>query len=241
MGLAPDQPSTATSEILEKAEADRVNLLEEFIAILGHDLTSPLSAIRMSAELLAQGVSGEPDGLPAKHVRRILLASESMQRMIQDLLDLARSRRGGGFVLQRSPCDLNDVVRRVVDEARLLHPGRRIILEAAAHGVGAWDAVRLSQAMSNLVLNAIVHSPPDSPVRVSTRNHTGGGVTLEVNNQGAIAADALPGLFQPFRRRAGSSGLGLGLYIAQQIVQAHGGRLEAHSSEAEGTTLIVRL
>ena len=237
--MAADPPSISAR--LETAEDDRVHLLETFIAILGHDLTSPLTAVRMSAELLSYGgITGGPDGAPAKHVRRILLAAESMQRMIQDLLDLARTRGGGGFVLRRSASDLSELTKNVVEQVRLQHPARVIELASSGAVLGAWDAVRMTQALSNLVLNAVVHSPEETPVRVVTRDDPS-GVTVEVHNHGAIAAEALPSLFQPFRRRSDSTGLGLGLYIAQQIVQAHGGRLVARSSEAEGTTLTATL
>jgi signal transduction histidine kinase len=136
-------------------------------------------------------------------------------------------------------------VRRVVDEVRLVWPERRITLHASGDGQGAWDEGRLAQVVTNLVGNALQHSPEGTPVRVSTQGE-GPSVLLEVHNEGVpIPAELLPVLFEPYRQGpeagTGRGSLGLGLFITRQIVLGHGGTLDARSSAEEGTTFTVRL
>jgi signal transduction histidine kinase len=146
--------------------------------------------------------------------------------------------------IERAPIDLRAVIEHVVDEALVSASDGRIETTLEGDLRGAWDASRLEQLFSNLLVNALRHGAPDAPV-VLRAVGSGDHVTFTLTNGGAIASALLPNLFDPFRsdrtRRAGTVGLGLGLYIVQQIVVAHGGSIEVRSNEAEGTTFRVVL
>ena len=217
---------------------------ERFLGIVSHDLRNPLSIITLSATLLLR-----QETLPERALRlaqRISLNAEQMTRMIGDLLDLTRGRLGGGIPISPAPCDLGPLGRRVVSELEVAHPARELRLEARGDLQGEWDQDRLAQLLGNLLRNAVDYSPEGTPITLALHGE-GAWVRLEVRNQGEpIAAQVLPGLFEPFRRgqtRGGgsTSGLGLGLYIVQQIAAAHGGGVEARSTREEGTVFTVRL
>lgn len=170
-----------------------------------------------------------------------------MARMIDDLLDLTRARFGNGIPVHRRPTALDALARQVVDECAALHPQRVVALDAAAPAQGTYDPDRMAQVVSNLVVNAINHGAPDAPVRVSLREE-GDHAVLSVQNRGdPIPPDAIPHLFDPFwrGRSAGRSerddGIGLGLFIVKQIVDAHGGTVDVASTQEDGTTFTVRL
>ncbi|AKJ00031.1 PAS domain S-box-containing protein [Archangium gephyra] len=217
---------------------------ERFLGIVSHDLRNPLSIITLSATLLLR-----QEALPERALRlaqRISLNAEQMARMIGDLLDLTRGRLGGGIPISPAPCDLGSLGRRVVSELEVAHPARELRLEARGDLQGEWDQDRLAQLLGNLLRNAVDYSPEGTPITLALRGE-GEQVRLEVHNQGEpIAAEVLPGLFEPFRRgqtrgSGSTSGLGLGLYIVQQIAAAHGGGVEARSTREEGTVFTVRL
>jgi signal transduction histidine kinase len=164
--------------------------------------------------------------------------------MIGDLLDFTQARVGG-IPIHPKPLDFHEHVHRVLEEMRLAWPERTLDFHASGNGRGAWDEGRLAQVVTNLVGNALQHSPPGTPVRVTSRGEDG-HVRLEVHNQGApIPAELLPTLFEPYQRGpesgAGRGSLGLGLFIARQIVLGHGGTLEVRSSAEDGTLFTVRL
>jgi len=222
--------------------SDRVRVeqaREQFIAILGHDLRNPLAAILMGAEILGE--------LPEPHrsvVARLVRSGHRIEAMIRDLLDFARGRLGGGIPVVPQPCDLLTVCNEVVEEMKQAHPERAIGFEAVGDLRGDWDPDRVEQLISNLVGNAVAHGT--GPVRVTARDE-GDDVVTTVHNQGpAIPAALLPILFEPFTRPASaadggpSKGLGLGLYIASEIVHAHGGTLSVVSRDDEGTTFTIR-
>ncbi len=214
-----------------------------FIGMLGHDLRNPLAAIITSAGLLEKRARLEERDL--KVVRRIGSAGDRMGRMINQLLDFTRSRLGGGIPIVREPTNLHDIVQRVVDELRAGFDERRIELSVAGDATGVWDADRLGQVASNLIGNALEHGAKETPVVVEV-DADGELVRLTVRNQGApIPAELLPVIFDPFRRAAGPRfarrGLGLGLYIGQQIVHGHDGRIEVFSNADGLTTFTVYL
>ena len=224
---------------LQAAREENARLQERFMGILGHDLRNPLSAILMGVTML-QGVL--PEGDP-RVLARIGSSAERMARMIDQLLDLTRSRHGGGIPVEPRPLELADVVRRVVEELELANPDRTLTVGVEGETWGEWDPDRLAQVVSNLVGNAIRHGDGERPVEVRVRGE-GGEVALAVHNHGApIAGELVPILFDPFHRAKGSSpsGLGLGLFIARQIVLAHGGEIGVASTAEEGTTFTVRL
>jgi signal transduction histidine kinase len=214
---------------------------EQFIGMVGHDLRNPLAAIAMSTAGLTRHVAPELRGM----LERIGASAEWMGRMIDQLLDLTRARLVGGIPIQRAPADLGDIVGAAVDELRAAHAGRELRLHTSGAVDGNWDADRLAQVVSNLVGNAVEHGDAARPVEVTVEGH-GDTVTLIVHNEGPPITDELmPVLFEPYRRGAQSadtaSGIGLGLYITQQIIHAHQGRIQVQSSLAGGTTFRVEL
>jgi signal transduction histidine kinase len=171
-----------------------------------------------------------------------------MERMIAQLLDITRIRVGGGIPLDLQPVDLADLGRRVIGELERAHPDCTIQLEVLGDVAGSWDRDRLAQLVSNLVGNACQHGLPDAPVQVRADGSQPHRVQLEVRNDGVIPPELLPGIFDAFHVRSsrrgsreGASGLGLGLYITQQIAVAHGGSIAAESDELQGTRFTVEL
>jgi signal transduction histidine kinase len=169
-----------------------------------------------------------------------------MLEMIGTLLDFTSSRFTGSLPIAPVPTNLHDVCRRVVGELRAAAPGRRVDVALEADGRGTWDPARLAQVVSNLVSNALQHGARHAPVRVAVRGDDEDAV-LEVENEGPpIAPELMPVLFEPFCRGSAlrdashARGLGLGLYIVSQVVNAHGGAVGVESN-AERTTFTVRL
>jgi PAS domain S-box-containing protein len=211
---------------------------ERFIAILGHDLRTPLSAIVSGAELLER--AWDPKHF-ASTVERIARSARRMEAMIRDVLDFARGRLGGGIPIQRESCDLGRIVCEEVDETRLAFAGRDIRCVAKGDLAGEWDPSRIEQLITNLIANAVQHGA--DPISVTALDD-GDAVILRVHNQGpAIAGPLRERLFEPFHgtTRRDADGLGLGLYIASEIVRAHCGAISVSSAEGDGTTFSVRL
>jgi len=229
---APATPSTRAYAPKGKRTSDP---RERFLDILGHDLRNPLMAVVTAGALLGR------DGLTphqSKMVGRIQSSAQRMKRLVDVLLDFARSHSGEGIPIARAPVDMNEICRQVVDELKLVHPTRNLSFEAADEAHGCWDGDRVAQVVSNLVANALQHGK--DPIRVAVRSE-GGEVVLEVKNGGAaIPAHNLPSLFEPFRKGEGSAhGLGLGLFITREIVRAHGGTIRVASDE-EATVFTIR-
>ena len=224
---------TERDRLLREIE-ETLRLNEMFLAALSHDLRNPLNAIMAGAGVLAQG-DEEPT---ASMARRILSSGSRMATMIDQLLDLARARVGGGFTVVPAPADLLAIVQRVVAEHQAGGGDTVITTESRGDCRGVWDETRLAQVMSNLLSNAIEHGVPSDVVAVRLDGTQPGSVTVSVSNRGVIRHDLLATLFEPFRsgRHTGRSGLGLGLYIVHQIVQAHLGTIEARSSELDAMT-----
>ncbi|HEY8141053.1 MAG TPA: PAS domain-containing sensor histidine kinase [Kofleriaceae bacterium] len=211
---------------------------ERFIAILGHDLRTPLAAIASGAELLQHAALPAP---LARAVERIGRSANRMDAMIQDVLDFARGRFGNGIPVRRVPCDLERIATEEVEEMRQAYPGRDIRIEASGDLAGICDASRMEQLLSNLIGNALQHGA--DPVVVGARSE-GDEIVLAVHNQGPPIPDGLQALlFEPFVEgtASASGGLGLGLYIASEIVRAHGGSIAVSSSEGLGTRFEIRL
>ncbi|NVB84994.1 MAG: PAS domain-containing protein [Kofleriaceae bacterium] len=218
------------------------SLRELFMAVLAHDLRNPLNAIQLGASALA-GRQDQADAV-SRVAQRIVSSAERMGKLIEQVLDLTRARAMGGIPVERRPMQLAPLVEAVVDEVRAAHPTRAIDVVVRGDCSGTWDPDRLAQAVSNLVGNAVTHGTAGTPVRVELVGGT--DVELSVHNESApIAPETLATLFDPFRRGERSSqaaprGLGLGLYITDQIVQAHGGSIVAES-DAAGTRFRVTL
>jgi PAS domain S-box-containing protein len=212
-----------------------VRLNDMFASILGHDLRGPLSTIVMAAQLLV-GQIDDPKGI--RTIERILTSAGRMQQMIGQLLDFARVRMDGGLELERAAIDIAAIARDVIEEVRFARSDWRIELDVHGDVRGSFDGDRLSQVFSNLVGNAVQHGSPDQPLRVTLDGRAAGVVTVAVENRGTIAPDVVANLFSalrsPHNRSARRQGLGLGLFITDHIVRAHGGQIAVHS--ADGTT-----
>jgi signal transduction histidine kinase len=221
--------------VAEERERER----ELFVSMLGHDLRNPLSTILAGLEMLK--LKKPTDDRDRVLIDRLHGSGLRMARMIDQLLDFARSRLGGGIPLERRFCDLGELCVEVA--AELDAAGGPIPVDRSGDTSGEWDRDRLGEVISNLVGNALAHGEPHTARLVV--DGLGDEVLLECRNRGAIAADELPHLFDPFRgghlHGKRSSGLGLGLYIVARIVEEHHGHIEVRSSVEEGTRFIVRL
>ncbi len=175
---------------------------------------------------------------------RIISSGNRMARMIEDMLDLARARLGGGIVVKRVAADFRALLDRALREHQAAAPGRQIDVSYSGDLTGCWDPERIAQVASNLIGNALKHGSAERGIEVRLDGSEHHHVTFAVKNAGTIAPDILPHLFDPFRggqRHSGrGAGLGLGLYIVSQIVQAHDGRVEVQTGGGE-TAFHVRL
>lgn len=220
----------AVSESVSRYALENDRVRDTFMGVLGHDLRTPLSAISLNAKRIWEMSNVTNDARIAPIASRITGSAFRMERMIADLLDFTRGQLGGGIKVEREPVDLLWLVRQVVEELALAHPGRSIHY-AAVHGEhrGEWDPNRLAQAISNLVANAIQHGR--DPIVIELSDH-GEHVDITVRNAGEIDPAVRHSLFDPFKRGRGaySGGLGLGLYIVCEIAKAHGGSVHVDSS-----------
>ncbi|WP_176064078.1 sensor histidine kinase [Anaeromyxobacter diazotrophicus] len=225
---------------VQEALADALAFRDRMLGILGHDLRNPVAAVRTAATLLLrrEGLDDDTRELAAA----IDWSGKRMLEMIASLLDFSETRFKGALPISRVPTDLHEVTRGVVEEILAANPARQIALVVKGDTRGRWDPARMAQVVSNLVGNAIVYGSPGEPVRVSL---DGGAdqLHLTVWNAGApIPPELFSVLFEPFRRGASHGrGLGLGLYIVKQIVAAHGGDIDVHSTAEDGTSFAVRL
>lgn len=238
----------ALAESVARYGLDLDQSKEMFLAVLGHDLRTPLGAILTSARFMLDiGELREPN---LTLTARIAASSTRMVQMVGDLLDFTRGRLGGGIPIARGRMSMRRAVHEVVNEIAAAHPDRTLEVDARGEHWGEWDCARISQALTNLVANAVQHGSPGTAVRLELRGDAA-ETTIAVHNRGAaIPPDLLDGIFNPMKMRqtpgssaaAGPSGsLGLGLYIAERIVAGHGGRIDVRSSEADGTTFTIRL
>lgn len=230
---------------LAKARADAETLLfsaqreaelrEQFIAILGHDLRNPLASIASAMNILSR------EGFTDKHERIITLTRSSVQRMslmIDNVIDFARSRLGGGIHLKLSEGSaLEREIRQVVAELRSAYPDREVLLDLADLEEVRCDVSRVGQLLSNLLGNANTYGDPTRPIHVAVKKTADSCFELNVKNFGpSIPSSAMERLFDPFERsddHGNQKGLGLGLYIASEIAKAHDGSLEVQSTERQ--------
>ena len=225
------EAALARSEESERQLRAAAEFREMLIGVLGHDLRNPLGTIAMATEVVLQcGIDDDA----RRGVARIISSTQRMTRMIVQLLDFARTRLGGGFVLEPKPTNLRDVCRNVVEDF-----GATVDLDLEGDVTGTWDADRLAEALSNIAGNAVEHARPGTKVVVSARPEAD-AVVVEIIDQGdPIPPDVLPFIFEPFRRgkttRSPAGNLGLGLYIAKQIVLTSGGTLDARSADGATT------
>ncbi|GAC1411326.1 MAG: sensor histidine kinase [Gemmatimonadaceae bacterium] len=233
------------AESIARYTQDLDHSKEMFLAILGHDLRTPLGAIMMSAEFML-----ETQELTEPHLTltsRISSSSKRMNKMIGALLDFTRSRLGGGIPIARADMNMGKAVHDVVDELSAAHPDRIIKVDARGSLEGEWDCARVSQVLTNLIGNALEYGSGTTMATVSVQGDDK-EVSVAIHNRGvAIPAEQLNGIFNPMKRKemtatSGAGGnLGLGLYIADRIVNAHKGRIDVQSTEEAGTTFTVHL
>ncbi len=231
----------AEREQRERERARDLELQQQLMGIVGHDLRSPLSAITTSAQLLLR--SGDLPERRRGAVERITGSARRMERMIRDLLDFARARAGAGIPLAPRPTDAAAVCRRVVEELRAEYPGRVVECREEGDVSGVWDPDRLEQLVTPLVSNGLRYGAAGAPVRVSARGARD-GVEIEVHNDGKpIAPELREHLFEPYRRGGdgGWRSVGLGLFIVRTVAEAHRATIEVRSAEGEGTTFRVHL
>lgn len=221
---------------------------DTFLAILGHDLRSPLSAVSMSAHYLA--IPGKVGTEELRAVVRIKQSALTMNLMIRDLLEFTRARLGKGIPVVPIACDIGHICGDAHDEVQAAHPHCVFDLELTGDLHAEVDPARLGQVLSNLLNNGVQHGKKGLPITLLARGETD-TVVIEVMNQGpAIPAEALQVIFDPLVQLQAadstpadpmSTSLGLGLFIAREIVMAHGGKLGVESSEPEGTVFTVEL
>jgi len=208
-------------------------LREQFIAVLGHDLRTPLSSIVTGADVLS--LSGLPPAA-VKVVDRIRRSAMRIAGLVDDVVDFTRGRMGGGIAIALQPqYALQAVFEQVIAELRGAHPRSAIVADLALEGGVMGDAGRLAQLLSNLLKNALVHGDATQPVRVQVRLRDGALDVIVANAGPAIAPELAGQLFKPFwRGNSGSyeKGLGLGLFIVSEIARSHGGQIDVVSDAA---------
>ncbi|KQW68263.1 hypothetical protein ASE17_07370 [Phenylobacterium sp. Root77] len=214
-------------------EQETARLREQFIAVLGHDLRNPLASIGGAARLLRK----EPLSDKGQHVIRLMEASaDRMAGLIDDVMDFARGRLGGGIAVERRAHDLEPILRQVVEELEASYPDRVVECDFQLPTPAPVDPGRLSQLVSNLLANALTYGADQAPVRLQAVIDDE-ELNLSVANSGApIPKAAMERLFHPFVRgevQPSQGGLGLGLHIASEIAKAHGGELRASSCRNE--------
>ena len=234
----------------EKSEQDRAalsderynaDLREKFIAALGHDLRTPLTAVLAGTDFL---LMRERETGAREILEQIRTSGKRMSRLVDDLTDFTRGRFGDGIPIRREPVDVQQLAKQVVAEIEAVVPKRTIVLEFEDQRPALLDRSRTAQMISNLVMNAVQHGDAARPVRVAFTG-TAEAVRLLVHNHGTpVPPQMAAHLFHPFYRGNSEkhpTGLGLGLFIASQIARAHGGSIEFSSTAEEGTAFIVTL
>jgi len=235
-----------SAESITRYTQDLDHSKEMFLAILGHDLRTPLGAVIMSSQFMLD--TGELKEPHLTLMTRVLRSARRMNQMVGDLLDFTRSRLGTGLPIAPVAMDLARVASHAVEEMASAHPKSKLELHTSGELRGDWDAARISQLLSNLLANAVQHGSPTTAIDVKVQGETK-QVVLQVHNHGPVIPPAeLPGIFNPLKLlkpgetpRSSSNNLGLGLYIAERIVTAHEGTIEVSSSAEAGTVFTVRL
>lgn len=240
--IAPAQLRHPVERLLEQAEARALlRFHEQLVAHVAHDLGSPLNVITLAAESMTS-VSQDPEVL--KLVGHLGRSGALIRRLIAEMLDVVRARHARGVSLERRPMDLVPVARRALDAAAARYPTRALALTPGVGELrGAWDPIRVEQLLGVMVGLALELGTPEVPVRLALAAE-GAEVVVTVTHGGELPDGVQASLRAPFSardvRRGKREGLGLGLYLAAQIAQSHGGTLTA-LSDAGTTTLTLRL
>jgi len=218
-----------------------------FLGILGHDLRTPLGAIMLGADALLR--TDDLSTRATKITSRIYTSVKRASRIVGDLLDFTRSQLGPGLPVSKTMSDAAPALDRVVEELRMVNPTAKIVVERPSSAVGLYDAARLEQVFSNLIGNALQHGDPSAPVNVAL-DSSGAKLRLTVHNTGAVIPEhVLESIFNPLGRyspdamaeKGPHASLGLGLFIASEIVSAHQGRIDVTSSVEAGTVFAIEI
>jgi two-component system sensor histidine kinase/response regulator len=234
--FAQKKQLSAQRDALQQA----LHINEIFAAVLGHDLRNPLAAVLNGAELLLLMPGDKKVGAVASRIRS---SARRMEKMVNQLLDVARIR-AGGVALELGRGDYAQLCQRIADELKQAGHASPVQIDCIGSTDGLFDPDRIGQVLSNLLGNALQHGDPAGSVTVRMDGTDPAQLTLFIHNRGAMPAAVVEHAFTPFRpgREARSqAGLGLGLYIAKYFVDAHGGSIMLESSEADGTTFTLRL
>jgi signal transduction histidine kinase len=246
------QELTRFNESIDQAIAESITTYargvrqsrDRFLAVLGHDLRTPIGAIMTSTQFLLElGDLREPH---ASLIGQMQHSARRMNRLVGDLLELTRTRMGDSIPIIRADTDVGELIHETVREMSASHPTHRVEVRTSGNLHGAWDRERLMQALVNLVSNAVHHGAADRPIMISV---VGGDdeVLITVHNEGpVIAPERMEHLFDAMKEiQPGSMNdrrhLGIGLYIVDKIVSAHDGSIEVESSSSEGTTFTIHL
>ena len=219
---------------------------ELFLAVLGHDLRTPLSTMTMAGDLLLR------PGLPADQVpqiaARVQRSARLMTSMVADLLGFARPQLGSKMPMMLALTDVKKVCEEAVEDAAATHPGTTFEVQAGGNLGGSFDPVRLHQLVANLLVNAAQYGVKGQPVVISASNEPP-DIVVKVTNRGVpIPETAWRSIFNPLiQLPAGEdddrprTSLGLGLFVAREIALTHGGSIDVRSDDVDGTTFTVRL
>jgi signal transduction histidine kinase len=238
----------ALAESINTFSARSDHTRELFIGILGHDLRAPLATLAASGALLAR--SDLPPAEVQNAVARVRRSTLVMSTMVNDLIGYTRTALGAGMPVTLAATELEPVCRSAIEDAQSTHPGSQFDLRTEGELSGMYDSVRLHQLFTNLFVNAAKHGNAGGMIRVLAEG-SAEGIQVDVTNQGPpIPKSAWREIFEPLVQLSDGSSedykdrrtsLGLGLYVAREIATLHGGSIEVHSSEGDGTTFTVFL
>jgi signal transduction histidine kinase len=231
---------------IEESLKEEVDLRARFIDVLAHELRTPLSPILTSSSILNEQIASTADVRLKQLAANINNSTQILSNRLEELLDLARYSRGA-FTLNTQPTDMSQFIAGVVARYQpfIENSEHRFILNVPARlPVVEIDPSRLEQVIINLLSNAVKYSPVDTRIELAVRE-IGPSLQIEVRDEGdGLSADEISKIFQPYYRRARDrqkSGLGLGLTICQQIVEAHGGKIQVESAPGQGSTFRITL
>lgn len=220
---------------------------DTFLAILGHDLRTPLAAMAMAGDYLtAPNVGTQQTAVVGGQVKR---SAAVMSSMVDDLLEYARAQLGSGIPILRDDTNMQALLETAIGEVQMAYPHCQFEVRISGTLIGSFDGARLRQAIVNLLTNAVQYRAQEHPVAVSA-SEVKDAIIIQVQNQGpVIPQDALQAIFNPLVQLAGdelqdgrpSTSLGLGLFIAREITAAHGGTITAESDDSSGTVFTIRL
>lgn len=233
---------TFADKTADEAKTGAPRFSELFASMVNHELRNALNAVSTAASLLEMRADSEKIATP---VERIALSAARMERMLSQLVDFTRIELDGALVLIREPFELAEVVQELIAELPEAQRAR-VVVEQSDDTDGRWDRDRIVRVLSTLFANALEHGARDGQVRVTVHKDPDDAehILVSVESVGEIAKDVLEKLFVPKRPvpRIGHapSGLGLGLYVAQHVAQAHGGELDVRSASGR-TRFTLRL